>query len=121
MQDDWRPGVARRLLEAEDRGALGGRYADVVEGLGSQDGREVALGLDALRQAGKLGRDPQSVKISSLIIQAVVTDSSAATRIKAEQIAGSLGISTEQVLSSAMFLIGTPDECVEQLRYRNKE
>ena len=32
-------------------------YAEIVEGLGSDDGREVACALDALRQAGKLGRD----------------------------------------------------------------
>jgi UbiD family decarboxylase len=32
-------------------------YADVVESIGSQDGREVACALDALRQSGKLGRD----------------------------------------------------------------
>jgi 3-polyprenyl-4-hydroxybenzoate decarboxylase len=32
-------------------------YADVVEGVGSQDGREIACALDALRQEGKLGRD----------------------------------------------------------------
>jgi 2,5-furandicarboxylate decarboxylase 1 len=32
-------------------------YADIVESLGSDDGREVACALDELRQAGKLGRD----------------------------------------------------------------
>jgi 2,5-furandicarboxylate decarboxylase 1 len=32
-------------------------YADIVEGLGSDDGREIACGLDELRQAGKIGRD----------------------------------------------------------------
>jgi 2,5-furandicarboxylate decarboxylase 1 len=32
-------------------------YADIVEGLGSQDGREVACALDELRRAGRLGRD----------------------------------------------------------------
>jgi hypothetical protein len=32
-------------------------YADVVEALGSDDGREVACALDALRQGGRLGRD----------------------------------------------------------------
>jgi 2,5-furandicarboxylate decarboxylase 1 len=32
-------------------------YADVVEGVGSQDGREVAAAIDALRQEGKIGRD----------------------------------------------------------------
>ena len=32
-------------------------YSQIVEGLGSEDGREVASAVDALRQAGKLGRD----------------------------------------------------------------
>ena len=32
-------------------------YADVVEALGSEDGREVACALDELRQSGRLGRD----------------------------------------------------------------
>src|SRR5215467_296956 len=32
-------------------------YADIVEAVGSQDGREIACGLDELRQAGRLGRD----------------------------------------------------------------
>ncbi len=32
-------------------------YADIVEAVGSEDGREVACALDELRQAGKLGRD----------------------------------------------------------------
>ena len=32
-------------------------YADIVDALGSDDGREVACALDELRQSGKLGRD----------------------------------------------------------------
>ena len=32
-------------------------FADVVQSLGSDDGREVSCALDALRQAGRLGRD----------------------------------------------------------------
>jgi hypothetical protein len=32
-------------------------FADLIEAIGSEDGREVALALDALRQAGRLGRD----------------------------------------------------------------
>ncbi|MGH7091738.1 MAG: UbiD family decarboxylase domain-containing protein [Stellaceae bacterium] len=32
-------------------------YADVVEAVGSQDGRDVATAIDGLRQEGKLGRD----------------------------------------------------------------
>jgi hypothetical protein len=32
-------------------------FCDLVEAVGSDDGREIACGLDALRQAGHLGRD----------------------------------------------------------------
>jgi 2,5-furandicarboxylate decarboxylase 1 len=32
-------------------------YADIVEAVGSDDGREIACALDELRQAGRLGRD----------------------------------------------------------------
>jgi 2,5-furandicarboxylate decarboxylase 1 len=32
-------------------------FADIVEGLGSDDGREIACALDELRQHGRLGRD----------------------------------------------------------------
>jgi 2,5-furandicarboxylate decarboxylase 1 len=32
-------------------------YADIVEGVGSDDGREIACALDKLRDEGKLGRD----------------------------------------------------------------
>jgi len=32
-------------------------YAELVEGMGSDDGREIASALDDLRQAGRLGRD----------------------------------------------------------------
>jgi 3-polyprenyl-4-hydroxybenzoate decarboxylase len=32
-------------------------YADIVEAIGSDDGREIACGLDELRQHGRLGRD----------------------------------------------------------------
>jgi 2,5-furandicarboxylate decarboxylase 1 len=32
-------------------------FCDLVEAVGSDDGREIACGLDALRQAGRLGRD----------------------------------------------------------------
>jgi UbiD family decarboxylase len=52
----FRPGARFQTVEqALESGPM--FYADVVEGLGSQDGREVACALDELRQAGKLGRD----------------------------------------------------------------
>jgi len=50
-------GPARYQTVEQALGASPMFYADVVESLGSTDGREIACALDELRQAGKLGRD----------------------------------------------------------------
>jgi 2,5-furandicarboxylate decarboxylase 1 len=50
-------GPARYQNVEQALGASPMFYADIVESLGSTDGREVACALDELRQAGKLGRD----------------------------------------------------------------
>ena len=50
-------GPARFQTVEQALGASPMFYADIVEAIGSQDGREVASALDALRQTGKLGRD----------------------------------------------------------------
>ncbi len=50
-------GPARFQTVEQALGASPMFYADIVEAIGSQDGREVASALDALRQNGKLGRD----------------------------------------------------------------
>ena len=50
-------GPARYQTVEQALGASPMFYADVVESLGSADGREIACALDELRQAGKLGRD----------------------------------------------------------------
>ncbi len=49
------PAKFKSVEEALKSGPL--FYSAIVEGVGSEDGREVACALDALRQAGKLGRD----------------------------------------------------------------
>jgi len=47
-----------QFKSAEEALAAGPKfYSAVVESLGSEDGREVAMALDELRQKGKLGRD----------------------------------------------------------------
>ena len=52
----FKPGA--KFKTAEEALATGPMfYAAMVESLGSEDGREVAAALDALRQKGKLGRD----------------------------------------------------------------
>jgi 2,5-furandicarboxylate decarboxylase 1 len=50
-----RPARFQTVEDALEAGPM--FYADIVEGVGSDDGREVACALDALRQAGRLGRD----------------------------------------------------------------
>ncbi len=50
-------GPARYQTVEQALGAAPMFYADIVESLGSEDGREVACALDALRQHGRLGRD----------------------------------------------------------------
>jgi 2,5-furandicarboxylate decarboxylase 1 len=50
-------GPARYQTVEQALGASPMFYADIVESLGSEDGREVACAIDELRQAGKLGRD----------------------------------------------------------------
>jgi 2,5-furandicarboxylate decarboxylase 1 len=50
-------GLARfqTIEKALDAGPM--FFCDIVEAVGSDDGREIACGLDKLRQAGRLGRD----------------------------------------------------------------
>ncbi len=50
-------GPARFQTVEQALGASPMFYADLVESLGSDDGREVACKLDELRQSGRLGRD----------------------------------------------------------------
>ena len=50
-------GPARYQTVEQALGAGAMFYADIVESLGSHDGREVACAIDELRQAGRLSRD----------------------------------------------------------------
>ncbi len=50
-------GPARYQTVEQALGAGPMFYADIVESIGSQDGREVACALDELRHVGRLGRD----------------------------------------------------------------
>ena len=50
-------GPARYQTVEQALGSAPMFYADIVESLGSEDGREVACALDELRQNGRLGRD----------------------------------------------------------------
>jgi probable F420-dependent oxidoreductase len=72
-------------------------------------------------EAVRCGRKPEAVKISDPIFQLFITESKAATRQMAEASAQMFGTTPEAMLQSPMGLIGTPEECVTELRRRVKE
>ncbi len=77
--------------------------------------------LDFVRiEAKALGRDPNAIKFSNFIFTYMLTESKEATRKMAEMMAGGFGMSPEAMLQSPMSLIGTPEECVVELKRRAK-
>jgi probable F420-dependent oxidoreductase len=71
-------------------------------------------------EAKRHGRDGNAIRISQVAFTAAVTDSPAATATMAEGMAGMFGGSPEAVLRSPLFLVGTPEECVAELRRREQ-
>jgi probable F420-dependent oxidoreductase len=72
-------------------------------------------------EAARLGRDPQAIKISHVVFQPILTDSTAATQQMAENMAGMVGVSPDDIRRSPIFLIGTSEECVTELQRRARE
>ena len=72
-------------------------------------------------EAKRHGRDPQAVKISNVIFQPMPTDSAAATQAMAENMGGMLGVSADDIRRAPIFLLGTPEEWVVELKRRQRE
>jgi probable F420-dependent oxidoreductase len=72
-------------------------------------------------EARRLGRDPGAIRVSNGIFTVVLADSSRAARETAEGLAPVFGVSPEAVLRSPLALIGTPEQCIEELRRRVRE
>ncbi len=72
-------------------------------------------------EAVRAGRPAKAVKISHVIFQSILTESAAATRAMAENIGKVLRSSPEAALHSPIFLIGTPDECITELKRRVRD
>jgi len=72
-------------------------------------------------EAQRHGRDPNAIEISNVIFSCVITDSPAATRAMAEGMAPMFNTSADGMLQSPMALIGTPEECLAELRRRQRE
>lgn len=72
-------------------------------------------------EAKKLGRKPESVRVSNFVFLTMVADSKEASRKHAEMMAPMFNQTADQLLASPMILIGTPEECVAELRRRAKD
>ena len=125
------------LLGGSGKGLLrvAAKHADVVNII-ADVGRAGMIKLDELKkltderfrekvtflreEAKRAGRDASKIRISNVVFNLVLTDSKEATRQTAEGMAPVFGTTPEGVLQNPLALIGTPEECVAELRRRVK-
>lgn len=72
-------------------------------------------------EATRNGRDPAAIELSQALFTTMITDSPTATRGTAEALARMMGAPPDEVLRSPLTLIGTPDECIAELKRRARE
>jgi probable F420-dependent oxidoreductase len=72
-------------------------------------------------EAKKNGRKPDAIQFSNAIFAPTITDTREQSRQTAEAMAPMFGMTVEGVRQSPLALIGTPEECVVELKRRAKE
>jgi probable F420-dependent oxidoreductase len=72
-------------------------------------------------EATRHGRDGTKIRISNMIFTIILTDSPAATRATVEGMAPMFNTTPEGMLRAPLALIGTPDECIAELKRRERE
>ena len=72
-------------------------------------------------EAKKLGRKPEAVKVSNFVFAMILSESREATRKTAEMMAPMFQQTADELLVSPMILIGTPEECIAELKRRAKD
>src|SRR6202167_5526853 len=72
-------------------------------------------------EANRLGRKPDAVRVSNFVFGTVLTDSREASRNTAEAMAPMFQQTADEILAAPMLLIGTPEECVVELKRRAKD
>ncbi len=72
-------------------------------------------------EAARVGRDPQAITISTSIFSVSLAQSTADAEASARTIGEMIGVTPRDAVRSPLFLIGTPDQCVEELRRRVRE
>jgi probable F420-dependent oxidoreductase len=72
-------------------------------------------------EARAAGRDPKEIHFSSVLFMPVLTDAAAAALSVADNLGSLFGLKGEAVRRMPLALIGTPDECVAELKRRERE
>ena len=71
-------------------------------------------------EAKRLGRDPDAIKISNVMLVFMVVDTAAAARQAIEGMCAAYNIDPEVLLASPVVMIGTPEQCATELKRRAK-
>lgn len=69
-------------------------------------------------EAERLGRDPGTITISNAVFSVTLADSTAAAEASSREIGQMFGIPPRETPRSPLFLVGTPEQCVEELNRR---
>ena len=101
-----------------DAGKAGRISLDKVKDLTDESMREKIGFLRA--EAKRNGRDPSSIRISNYLFTISISDSKQAARQMAEMMGPAFKLSADEVLQSPLVLIGTPEDCIKELKRREK-
>jgi probable F420-dependent oxidoreductase len=71
-------------------------------------------------EAERAGRDGRLIRISALLYTVQLTESRAGAATAVEGLASMFGVPPAAILGSPLFLIGTPDDCIAELRRRRE-
>jgi len=138
--------LAPRPIQAKPPFVLGGggkgllrvaaKHADVVN-IVAETGRAgyialanaIKLSSDTFRdkvrflrsEATRAGRDGNAIRISAVLFTVQLTDSRAAGAAMVENLAGMFGVPPKALQASPLFLVGTPEDCVAELRRRQRD
>ncbi len=72
-------------------------------------------------EARQHGRDPDAIQFSNAMFAVTITDTREQSRQTAEAMAPMFGTTVDGIRQSPLALIGTPDECVVELKRRAKD
>ncbi len=126
------------IIGGAGKGALrlAAKHADVIN-LGLHSGKVATLTMEAMREltgdvvreraafvraeAARAGRDPEAITIGTSIFSVSLAQSAAAAEASARAIGEMIGVTPRDAVRSPLFLIGTPEQCIEELRRRVRE